>query len=334
MPRCKMNQPERAAYLRVFCAHLLTDEDFETLTRAQFGSACLLMFHAWVKQGSLPADPRKLAALARCTIDELEDLRAAWPKLVPLEDLDDTAEPGARVTIPYLWREWQQVMGFYAAQRDRAARGAAARWQREAALPDALGHAQGHAQGHTQGHAQGDTQGMPAPMPAPMPNQDQDQDQDQEKRKEEPIGSSCAGAGLPGSAPPPSPVVLTLPCVGRGPKEWPITEAMLAEWAQAFPGVDPLGEARRMKLWLGQNPTRRKTHAGMGRFTLSWLGRAQDQARTITPSTGANHGRTSAPHIRTATDAAYIQQLEQRDAHRDPGPAAAAPDPDLQHLFS
>ena len=127
MGRCKLDRPERAEYLRIFCAHLLTDEDFETLDRAQFGSACLLMFHAWAKQGSLPADPRKLAALARCTVGELEDLRAAWPKLVPLEDLDDTAEPGARVTIPYLWREWQQVMGFYEAQRRRSAQGVAAR---------------------------------------------------------------------------------------------------------------------------------------------------------------------------------------------------------------
>lgn len=167
MARCKMDQPERAAYLRVFCAVLLTDEDWETLDRAKFGSACLLMFHAWAKQGSLPSDPEKLASLARCTVEELEALRRAWPKLVPLEDLDQTAEPGARVTIPYLWREWQQVMGFYAAQKERSGKGVAAR----------------KAKGSPQAPPtppQGQPMGEPMGQPLGIPNQAQDQAKEKE----------------------------------------------------------------------------------------------------------------------------------------------------------
>ncbi len=53
--------------------------------------------------------------------------------------------------------------------------------------------------------------------------------------------------------------------------------AKLAEYRQAFPGVDALSECRKALQWCLDNPIRRKTFGGMPKFLGSWLGRAQDR---------------------------------------------------------
>lgn len=319
MPRCKMNQPERAAYLRVFCVHLLTDEDFETLDRAQFGSACLLMFHAWAKQGSLPADPRKLAALARCTVGELEDLRAAWPKLVPLEDLDDTAEPGARVTIPYLWREWQQVMGFYEAQRQRSAQGVAARKAKGSPEPPA-------------DHPKPEPMGQPMGQPLGVPYQDQDQDQDQAKKE----GSKDPSTPAPRKRGPAAKKADSLEDILRGGKGTPTWEAYW-KLAGTFGGQPknpaPMTTARLYVQALDAGATLEQIQAKADTLRAGtseirympqlqkWLegqGYLTPDLSTTTP--GGTHGPAmpSTPHHRSATDASFAQQLQAHRAQHGP----------------
>lgn len=167
-PRCKLDRPERADYFRVFARHLLTDEDYEFLTREEWGSVFLLMLHQWAKGGALPDDPEKLAFLSRCSsVEEWNALVQKWPKLRPIPGC-----PG-KVGIPYLVREWEQVAAFYAKQKARATKGAEARWE-ESAHKNAHGHAEsaendahGHAESiktNAQGHATG------------MPNKDQDKE--------------------------------------------------------------------------------------------------------------------------------------------------------------
>lgn len=80
-----------------------------------------------------------------------------------------------------------------------------------------------------------------------------------------------------------APAVVSLPCVGEGPKEYAVTDTELTRWRDAYPGLDALSEARRMLLWLDANPTRRKTHRGMPRFISNWLGRSQDRGSTGPP---------------------------------------------------
>ena len=82
-PRCKTDKHERADYFRIFAGNLLTDEDYENLTREEWGSIFLLMLHQWTKGGTLPEDPKKLAGLARCSREELHDLMEKWPNLKP-----------------------------------------------------------------------------------------------------------------------------------------------------------------------------------------------------------------------------------------------------------
>ena len=72
-----------------------------------------------------------------------------------------------------------------------------------------------------------------------------------------------------------SPLFVSLPLVGRG--EFAVTEAMVAEWASAYPAVDVRQELREMRAWCLANPEKRKTGRGISRFVVAWLGRQQDK---------------------------------------------------------
>jgi len=87
---------------------------------------------------------------------------------------------------------------------------------------------------------------------------------------------------------PPSPVLVSLPCVGSGGKDYGVTAAQVASWRGDFPGVDVEAEVRKARAWLEANPTRRKTTRGTPRFLVSWLGRAQNERGNgaIAPSRG------------------------------------------------
>ncbi len=59
--------------------------------------------------------------------------------------------------------------------------------------------------------------------------------------------------------------------------EYGIVEQDIAEWQLAFPNVDVLQQLRAMKLWLKDNPKRRKTKTGIRRFVTNWLDREQNR---------------------------------------------------------
>ena len=299
MARCKMDKPERADYIRIFARHLLTDEDYEHLTRDEWGSVFLFILHQWTKGGSLPDDHAKLAGIARCTPKALADLLAKWPKLLPID-----GQPG-RVGIPYVVKEWEQVMGFYQAQSNRGKASAESRLNRKSTMVE-------------------------PPMNHGATNQDQDQDQDQNQGKEK---EPCTKPAKAASAPDLSPVIYQVPCKGLGAKTWPLTQAKMDEWAEAFPGIDLKAELRKAIQWLKDNHKNGKTAQGMPAYFGRWLGRAQDSTRPSTAQGATNgNGKT---HHRTATDQAYIAQLAERDARRaaQPPPPPGPDDEELRHLF-
>lgn len=113
-----------------------------------------LMLHQWTKGGTLPDDRLKLAGLARCTPEELDELIKRWPKLEPVE-----GQPG-RTGIPYLVSQWEQVMVFYEKQSQRGKASVDARARRKARVDEP---------GCNQGSTTGST------------NQEEDQEEDQNK---------------------------------------------------------------------------------------------------------------------------------------------------------
>lgn len=56
-----------------------------------------------------------------------------------------------------------------------------------------------------------------------------------------------------------------------------VTDAMIAQWKETFPGVDVMAEVLVAKTWCMDNPEKRKTTGGMRRFLGNWLKRAQDK---------------------------------------------------------
>lgn len=100
---------------------------------------------------------------------------------------------------------------------------------------------------------------------------------EEECKEELPQKEVCPEPAADGrSGPPP---LLVFPTVGKGPKEWNLTEAKLAEYQESFPGADVLAECRKARQWCVDNPTKRKTARGLPAFLTRWLGKAQDSGR-------------------------------------------------------
>lgn len=63
--------------------------------------------------------------------------------------------------------------------------------------------------------------------------------------------------------------------------EHPVSEAQVAEWSDAYPAVDVRQQLKAMKTWLDANPKNRKTPAGINRFIVGWLTKAQNSAPRV-----------------------------------------------------
>lgn len=92
-----------------------------------------------------------------------------------------------------------------------------------------------------------------------------------------------------------SPAVLTFPTIGKGPKVWALTEAQVADWVAAYPGIDVRGQCHRALAWVKANGS--KTAKGMPAFLVRWLNNSTDRgARPVLAATGTHgRGRTGAP---------------------------------------
>jgi len=74
---------------------------------------------------------------------------------------------------------------------------------------------------------------------------------------------------------PPS-VVVTLQLVDK--TDFDVDAQMVSDWEIAYPAIDVDQQLRSMKAWLSANPANRKTRAGIERFIVRWLSKAQDKA--------------------------------------------------------
>lgn len=138
-------------------------------------------------------------------------------------------------------------------------------------------HLKAFMEGLGEGFQRAFDEACPKPSAKAMANQEQEQEQDQKKKL-------LRGADeAPAPAPQASPVVVVLPCVGRGLKEYPVTEAQLAAYHSAYPGVDLRLQLHKARAWLEANPAKRKTHRGVPRFLVGWFERAQNSNRNGLP---------------------------------------------------
>lgn len=80
------------------------------------------------------------------------------------------------------------------------------------------------------------------------------------------------------ASPQPPVDVAAFPCVGKV-SQWTLLQPKLDEWQSCFPALDVLGEVRKARQWLLDNPGRRKTANGMTRFLFGWLERSQNRGK-------------------------------------------------------
>lgn len=119
-----------------------------------------------------------------------------------------------------------------------------------------------------------------------------DGDENTEKTKTE-TNESCSEPSEADASEPDAAPVMTFPVVGHGgsPKEWPLHADQLSEFRDAYPGIDPLAEAKKARQWCIANKSKRKTFGGMLKFLNSWMARAQnDAAKRSIPAGGRASG--------------------------------------------
>ena len=88
---------------------------------------------------------------------------------------------------------------------------------------------------------------------------------------------NAEGSSEPEAASKPSPVVSSIPIVGKGGGEGPVTQADVDEWQALFPAVDVMQEIRNIRAWNLANPSKRKTASGYKRHIVSWLSKEQNR---------------------------------------------------------
>ena len=90
------------------------------------------------------------------------------------------------------------------------------------------------------------------------------------------------------------PQVLAFPTKGKSQPEWILSESKVAEYRATHPALDVPAELRKAWHWAMDNPSKRKTHAGMPRFLSAWLGKAAKDVRATAAGNG-KHGATPEP---------------------------------------
>ena len=104
-------------------------------------------------------------------------------------------------------------------------------------------------------------------------------------------GNIVGGAAVPA----PSPVVCVFPLARIG-DEFSVTQEMIDEWQESFPGVNIASEIKVCLQWNRDNPKKRKTYSGIKKHISGWMARKQDKG-------GSNGIRPSAADQRRAEKA-------------------------------
>jgi hypothetical protein len=76
------------------------------------------------------------------------------------------------------------------------------------------------------------------------------------------------------------PPVIEIPLIPRD-GIYPVTAEQVAEWQEAYPGIDVMQELRHARQWCLADTRRCKTARGVTRFLVGWLGRAQDRGGRV-----------------------------------------------------
>ncbi len=100
-----------------------------------------------------------------------------------------------------------------------------------------------------------------------------DTDRDTDKHIESTSVDSCAELSPKAPALPP---VISIPLSKKG-QEFHVTQALLDQYADSYPGVDVMLALKDIRQWNLDNPGKRKTKTGVKGHITRWLSRAQNK---------------------------------------------------------
>lgn len=121
------------------------------------------------------------------------------------------------------------------------------------------------------------------------------------------------------------PSILTFECIGKGPKTWDLTQALVDEYVVSYPGVDVVGEFRKAWQWLRSNPAKRKTAGGMRAYLTKWLNRCVDRGHNGNGTSGRSAEQSGAYRdgetgkLAEERGIKYIPEHERADRSNPPG---------------
>ena len=230
------------------------DEKVLVMSDAQKVTYMLLLWIQW-REGSLPNDIDRLARLAQREPRRFKT--RIWPALVscfPCMNGDTSRLQNRR-----LERERAAKIALHCTYSERATKAAKTRWS----------------------EAKGDASSIPQAFLKQcltmLPPRASGSESESESDNESSLRSdSCPELSLEPTASGPDESVIVIPLIPKD-GEFGVTQAMIAEWAANYPGVDVKRELLRCRAWSQANPQNRKTRRGIMRHVNSWLSRAQDQ---------------------------------------------------------
>ena len=137
----------------------------------------------------------------------------------------------------------------------------------------------------------------------------------EERREEKRIEEERRGENVDSSAAenqPAEPTVLVFPTVGRGPKEWALTQAFLKELVGIYPNVNVLAECKKALSKIRRKAVPAKTAGGMPNFLYLWMDRTQNSSRVG----GSDGSQPNIPHAPVEMPYPIIgaKQNEQRNS--------------------
>lgn len=218
----------------------------------------------------------------------------------------------------YKLHQWSEHNGYAATaeQRKLIARSAAeARWKKRRGdvLPEDIEGNQGDNADDMHEHMHAampsiEISNAPSPSPSPSPSLKEQTSSLRSEVSAEP----CQGTtqAEPDPAPERGEPEFEILLSGKNPKPFAAYADDVAEWELTFPGIDVRQELRKIRQWARDNPTRRKTAAGIRRHISAWLAKAQDR------SGGMNARSPDAPHA-SKTSCRAPTQAQKVSVQRD-----------------
>ena len=203
------------------------------------------------------------------------------------------------------WQDHNSFAAFAKERSEKAKRAAEARWganKNTKAMPN---NARSNADSMRQAMPNNARSNAPIPSPNPNPNptpKDKDSCPEPSAKASEP--QQAEQKAKPGNHDQPDLAIMTFPLAKKS-EAFPVTQSDIDEWGGSFPGIDLLQELRHCLQWNRDNPTRRKTKAGIRRHITSWLAKAQDRARAPTSASPGQGGQT----VRRTASQQYMHEV-------------------------